>query len=184
MRGKNIKRFCRKFESPLPRAYFPTLFHRTLTTFFEASTAVTRWIPLIFCNFATAMEFIRRWWPTVLTLGLVLWLTLAPDPVPTEDIPLFPGADKLVHAIMMGGLTGAVMFDYERNGLRRTSRLTPGRVWTIVICVGLFCAADEYAQSAMGLGRSTDFLDLLADWTGVAVAALITPPLLRRILRK
>jgi len=137
----------------------------------------------IFIIFAGVMDFIRRWWPTILTLGLVLWLTLAPDPVPTEDLPLFPGADKLVHAIMMGGLAGAVMFDYERDGVRRAQRLTPKVVRTVVLCMAFFCAIDEWAQGEMGLGRSTDILDLLADWVGVVVAAIVTPPLLRRILR-
>lgn len=119
----------------------------------------------------------------MLTLGVVLWLTLAPDPVPTEDFPLFPGADKLVHAIMMGGLAGAVMFDYERDGVKRTRRLTSRAVLTIAFCVALFCAADEWVQGVMGLGRSPDVFDLLADWTGIIVAALVAPPLLRRILR-
>lgn len=127
---------------------------------------------------------LKRWWPSILTLCLVLWLTLAPDPVPTEDIPLFPGADKLVHAIMMGGLAGAIMFDYERKGLNRTRKLTSRVVWSIAAIVAVFSAADEWVQGAMGLGRSPDFLDLLADWAGILVAALTAPPLLRRILRE
>ncbi len=137
----------------------------------------------IFITFAGVMEFLRRWWPSILTLGLVLWLTLAPDPVPADNIPYFPGADKLVHAIMMGGLAGAVMFDYERCGVRRTGRLTPKAIMGIVICMGIFCSIDEWVQGRMELGRSTDIYDLFADWIGVIVAAIVTPPLLRRILR-
>ena len=37
--------------------------------------------------------------PSVLMLALILYLSLATEPVP-EEIPLFLGADKLAHVVM------------------------------------------------------------------------------------
>lgn len=125
--------------------------------------------------------FVHKWWPTVVTLAAVLWLTLAPDPMPDTGIPLFPGADKVVHALMMGGLTSVILFDLKR--LRRHERLS-GRnvVWTAVAMVA-FSALDEWAQGAMAMGRSADILDLAADCTGILLASLAVPPLLERVVR-
>lgn len=58
-----------------------------------------------------AQKFCKEWWPTALTLSAVLYATLWPDPVGASEVMLFPGADKLIHAIMMGGLASAVLFD-------------------------------------------------------------------------
>ena len=41
---------------------------------------------------------------SVVCIIAVLYLTLVPRPLPDMDIPLFPGADKVVHAIMMMGV--------------------------------------------------------------------------------
>lgn len=128
--------------------------------------------------------FVYRWWPTALTLCAVLWLTLAPDPVPDTDVPLFPGVDKLVHAIMMGGLTGAVLFDWQRAEPGKESRLSWRTVLVVALVMLVFSAVDEWAQGAMALGRSTDPLDFAADAAGIAVASLAAPPLIGRIFRK
>ena len=49
----------------------------------------------------------------MVTLAAVLWLTLAPQPLPDLDVPPFDGLDKVMHAVMMGGLAGAFMFDWR-----------------------------------------------------------------------
>lgn len=125
---------------------------------------------------------IYRWWPTAVTLGAVLWLTLAPDPVPDTGLPLFPGIDKVVHAVMMGGLTAALLFDWKRAESRRHQRLTWRPVCVVAAVMLVFSAVDEWAQGAMGLGRSTDILDFGADCTGIALASLAAPPVLNRII--
>ncbi len=95
---------------------------------------------------------LRSFWPTGLTLLLVLWLTLAPDPLPKDTPELFPGVDKLVHAVMMGGITGAIIFDIKRTTARQ--KTIPVRTIVIVcLAVAAFSFADEVAQSLMGLGQ-------------------------------
>lgn len=144
------------------------------------------------------MKVASAWWPTALTVALVLWLTLAPDPVPDIEVPSFFGkyADKIVHAIMMGGITGAVIFDYKRQGLKRNpdprSRfryhgdplpLSAGIIAAVIISVTVFSFVDEYLQDTMHLGRSADIFDFAADMAGMAIALFTAPPVVNRILR-
>lgn len=137
------------------------------------------------------MNFLHRYWPSALTLAAVLWLTLASQPLPDLDVPSFEGLDKIVHAVMMGGLTGALMFDYHRRGrwnLRKNNtgsqrKLTPGVVVVICLCVAVFSAVDEWAQGALGMGRSSDFYDWIADMVGIIVAALTAPAAITALLQ-
>lgn len=136
------------------------------------------------------MTFLSRYWPSALTLATVLWLTLAPQPLPDLDVPSFEGLDKVVHAVMMGGLTGAFMFDRRRCGrwnLRKNNtgsqrELTPGAVFVISLCVAVFSAADEWAQGALDMGRTSDIYDWIADMVGIIMAALTAPAAITALL--
>lgn len=126
------------------------------------------------------MNFLKKWWPSAITLLVVLYATLWPDPVGADRVMLFPGADKLIHAIMMGGLLSAFLFDFRRQGKSLTARF----VIIMAVIVVIFSAFDEYAQKTMNLGRSFELLDLLADAGGVLIAAVTAPPVINRIFRK
>ena len=136
------------------------------------------------------MRILRRYWPSAVTVAVVLWLTLAPQPLPDLDVPSFEGLDKVVHAIMMGGLTGALMFDRRRCGrwnLRKSDagsqhKLTPRVVFVICLCVAVFSAVDEWAQGALDIGRSSDAYDLIADVVGIVAAGLTGPSIINSLL--
>ena len=136
------------------------------------------------------MTFLSRYWPSALTLATVLWLTLAPQPLPDLDVPSFEGLDKVVHAVMMGGLAGAVMFDRRRCGrwnLRKNNtgsqrELAPGAVFVISLCVAVFSAADEWAQGALDMGRTSGIYDWIADMVGIIMAALTAPAAITALL--
>ncbi len=128
------------------------------------------------------ISFLKSYWPSALVLGVILYLTLANDPIGTEDIPMFPGADKLVHAIMMGGLVGAIAFDMQRRSKPRYV-LRPIVMWGIAVCVIAFGGLDEISQAAMGKGRSSDPLDFVADSVGAIAAVYLAPPAIRKVLK-
>lgn len=107
---------------------------------------------------------------SLLTLALILWLTLAPHPVGDNDLPLFPGADKLVHAIMFGFLSWMFCIDVCKM------RQRPPGVCAIAVCAvsaGVIGAIIEFGQQFMGLGRSMENADLIADIAGALLAFLI-----------
>ena len=76
---------------------------------------------------------------TILVTGAILWLTLAPHPLPESDMPVIPGMDKVVHGCMFGGLYFILAFDalLWRIGKKRTiRRLVTGRM-AVAVCLGL-----------------------------------------------
>ena len=99
-----------------------------------------------------------------LTVALILWLTLAPHPAGDIDLPMFPGADKIVHVIMFGFLTFIVLLEFMRHGGWAPLSLT--LVGTVSLACGAFGIGIEFAQRAMGLGRGLEILDMLADSAG------------------
>lgn len=117
----------------------------------------------------------------MLTLAVILYATLWPDPAWPDNAPAIPHLDKIIHAVMFGGFAGALAFDYARKKPRRAPGL---RVMLLCCVVSLVLGGVvEILQTAMGLGRSAEGLDLLADAVGVAVAFLAAPPAVAAVLR-
>lgn len=127
------------------------------------------------------MCIIKNYWPSMAVVAFILYATLAAHPVPDNSLPVIPHIDKLIHAIMMGGLTGAIAFDYQR-ARRGASVLTRRVMLAIALGVLIFSAADEIMQSALTAERSGDPLDLLADAVGILIALPSAPPAIRRLL--
>ena len=103
-----------------------------------------------------------------ITVAIILWLTLAPHPAGDLDLPLFPGADKVVHALMFGFLTVVVLLEtMKRHKWQPVSLVEIG---VISFICALFGIGIEILQHAMGLGRSFEILDILADSAGAMAA--------------
>ena len=104
-------------------------------------------------------QSMKRIWPGVLTAvvaGAILWLTLAPQPLPEADIPVFEGADKVVHGLMFGGLVFAMVFDREvwlmRHRLSPDSRKERYFIALFFLLAVLAGGGIELLQGAMGVG--------------------------------
>lgn len=116
-------------------------------------------------------EKLPGWIFTFLIVAAILWLTLAPHPLGDQDTPLFPGADKLVHAIMFGVLTVAMLFDRSR---KRAWSDTPAGIAILFAAISaLFGCAIEFIQDFMGIGRSFEYADMIADTSGAALASAV-----------
>lgn len=123
-------------------------------------------------------RFIRHippYLPTALVFIAILYLSLAPDPMPYEPpFELFPGADKVVHFIMYGALTGTFCFDYYRH--RRTAHERTILLVALLVAIAIG-AGIEWLQEYMALGRSNDWYDFVADAAG-AIAGIVMGKLL------
>lgn len=104
---------------------------------------------------------------TILVGAAILWLTLAPHPIGDQEIPLFPGADKIVHALMFLGLCGIFLVEMQIIGKLRKSVAAVATICTILMGIGI-----EYLQRLMGLGRSFEAADMIADTTGALIAGI------------
>lgn len=112
---------------------------------------------------------------TVVTGGVILWLTLAPKPLGDDPPKLFPGADKVVHAMMFGFLEAMMLLDWQR--IHNWQKATWAMATLYATAVSFFGIFIECAQSYMGLGRGFEVGDIIADTVGPFLIASIWIPL-------
>ena len=105
----------------------------------------------------------------VVTAG-VLYLTLAPRPFGSVRIPLFEGADKVVHFMMFFAMAFAYHFDFRRGKKPVDEARLMG--W-IFVSLSAFGGLIELAQWKMRMGRSGDWYDLLADIAGALYGIIL-----------
>ncbi len=105
----------------------------------------------------------------VVTAG-VLYLTLAPRPFGSVRIPLFEGADKVVHVMMFFAMAFAYHFDFRRGKKPVDEARLMG--W-IFVSLSAFGGLIELAQWKMRMGRSGDWYDLLADIAGTVYGIIL-----------
>lgn len=120
-------------------------------------------------------QFVRAWWPTCAVSAAILYVVLMPHPPQPPQLPLFFGADKIIHAAMMATLTAAALNDRRRAGLS----LSLAAVASTVLWVMAFSVVTEILQQALTETRSADIADIAADWLGTALAAATALPVLR-----
>ena len=119
----------------------------------------------------------------MLVVLVIIYATWVPKPMPYEDLPKIQHIDKLIHAVMFGGLTGALLFDYHRNDPRR-HQLTWRIIVAVACCVAAFGIVDEMVQGLLNIGRPSDPWDILANCGGILIAVFTAPPLITAIFRK
>ncbi len=122
-------------------------------------------------SFKALLDKLPPWILTIVCFLAICWLTLAPHPLPDNDIPLFPGADKLVHAIMFGGFTLCIILDWNRRHgwpptIHKAECFAP-------VFASAFGIITEILQNEMHAGRSGDVWDLVADITGAFIVCAI-----------
>lgn len=125
-------------------------------------------------------DFIKDFWPSMLTLAVILYATLAKNPVGADELPPIPHIDKLIHAVMIGGMFSAVAFDMSRKNKHKLSNKT---LWTIFACVCAFGLADEGFQAIPAIGRGCDPADFAADCAGALIALWLAPKAIAKVLR-
>jgi len=112
-------------------------------------------------------------------LPLVLWLTgmAAATSIPGDLIPTLPvpGLDKVLHALLYGGLA-FLLQRWLRGGLRRP----PARPLLLagIVC-GIYAVLDELHQLAIPK-RTFSFGDLAADAVGIGIGLAVAAVMLAR----
>lgn len=107
--------------------------------------------------------------PTIVVWVVITYLSLARDPVHTQGLHLFEGADKVVHGCMYLALVVVGSFDLYRAG-RPSVRGSLRWLAVAVVWGGVM----ELLQGAMGLGRSADWLDFAANSCGALVGFVLS----------
>lgn len=118
------------------------------------------------------------WFLTGITLFIIFWLTLSPKPFGELNPPLFPGADKIAHAIMFGFLVAMMAVDKLRKKASLPSNifahpLSPIYLFSCSLFSSLLGALIEYLQKWLDTGRTFESSDIIADCCGAFAATLI-----------
>lgn len=128
------------------------------------------------------MDKLRKWLSklppaifSIITTIAILWLTLAPKPLGENPPPLFPGADKLAHGFMFGGLTAMMLLDWQR--IHRWQSVSWGMTTIYATAVSFFGIFIECAQNMMQQGRGFEWWDIVADTVGAFTIAIIWIPI-------
>ncbi len=112
------------------------------------------------------MKVCVRLIPMLVCMGIIFFFSHQPGD--SLALPLFPGADKVAHALAYGVLSWTVIFSFS-PALRRRR---PGLALALAILVPVvFGISDEYHQSFIA-GRNPEFLDLAADAAGALAVSL------------
>ncbi len=119
---------------------------------------------------------------SVIVTALILYLSLASDPFDVNELPVFPGFDKVCHVIMYFACAGAYILDYAKHKLPHHTRLSV----ELALCaaaslVGLLM---EVAQLTLTSDRTYDLLDWAADVAGAVLAFLLLHFVLLHYFRK
>lgn len=124
--------------------------------------------------------YLKKYPLSLLIVAVVVYLSFFKPP--TIEAASFPGFDKLAHICMYGGLSGMLWFEFFRN--HRLRRIAwhgwIGAVLCPVLLSGLIELLQEYATTY----RSGDWLDFLANCTGVGLATVWARYVLRALLIK
>ena len=117
--------------------------------------------------------------PTAIVLALLFYLTLVPQPLPPIEVPML-NADKIVHMVMMWGVSFTIMFDYKRRERQRVLPLSV-KLYVMLVTIALG-ALIELAQGTSLIHRGCDLWDGVANALGCVLAFFSVPPILRRLL--
>lgn len=115
--------------------------------------------------------YLKKYPLSLLIIGIVLYLSFFKPP--SVEIGKIPGIDKIAHICMYGGLSGMLWLEFLRN--HRQQRLVMWHAWVgAVVSPILFSGLIELLQEYCTTYRGGDWLDFLANTTGVAIATLIS----------
>lgn len=114
--------------------------------------------------------FDPRNYPFAMVLvAVVLYLSFFTPP--TEDVPKFPGFDKIVHVGMYGALAGTLWLEYlYRYRSQFSYRAVFLLTWLMPV---LLSGLVEIGQECLTDNRSGDILDFCANMGGATLAFIV-----------
>ncbi len=125
--------------------------------------------------------YIKKYPVSLLIIAAVIYLSFFNPP--SLEVPIFEGIDKVVHFCMYGGLSGMLWLEFFRN-----HKNSEGLLWHAwigaVLCPILFSGIIEILQEYCTGHRGGDWLDLVANVSGIGAATIFSLLVLRRWICK
>ena len=112
--------------------------------------------------------YIKKYPFSLAIILIVIYLSFFKPPR-MDDIPLFPGVDKVVHFCMYGGMSGMLWLEFLRN--HRKYETVLWHAWIgAVLCPIVMSGIIEILQEYCTTYRGGDWFDFLANTCGVIAA--------------
>ncbi len=122
------------------------------------------------------LYYLKKYPISLTVIAIVIYLSFFKPP--TMEITKIPNMDKLVHLCMYGGVSGMLWIEFLRN--HRKYDEVMWHAWIgAVLCPILMGGAIELLQEYCTTYRGGDWLDFLANSTGVVLATLFAYFVLR-----
>lgn len=122
------------------------------------------------------LYYLKKYPISLTVIAIVIYLSFFKPP--TMEITQIPNMDKLVHLCMYGGVSGMLWIEFLRN--HRKYDEVMWHAWIgAVLCPILMGGAIELLQEYCTTYRGGDWLDFLANSTGVVLATLFAYFVLR-----
>lgn len=122
------------------------------------------------------LYYLKKYPISLTVIAIVIYLSFFKPP--TMEITKIPNMDKLVHLCMYGGVSGMLWIEFLRN--HRKYDEVMWHAWIgAVLCPILMGGAIELLQEYCTTYRGGDWLDFLANSTGVVLATLFAYLVLR-----
>lgn len=124
-----------------------------------------------------------NYWKSIINGFLILFLSFAAPSTFSEIPPFeFTYPDKIVHIIMYGALTMALLLDFKKNNNLNSKKLN-----FVLFCILfpiIYGGVIEIVQSAYFPPRTGDWFDWIADIIGVMMALMMMNAWEKIIIRR
>ncbi len=114
--------------------------------------------------------YLKKYPFSIAIIVIVIYLSFFKPP--SVNLPLFEGFDKFVHFCMYGGMSGILWLEFLFNH-RKSDLNVKHAITGAVICPIVFSGFIELGQEYFTVYRGGDWLDFLANISGVFAATFI-----------
>lgn len=116
------------------------------------------------------MNILVKYHKTILVTATIIFLSLVNvQKITPDDLPLFKNFDKVVHFLMYFGITSIFLLESYYAGTKINYKISI-RLDLFPLFLG---GSMEILQSLLTPNRSGDWIDLLFNMTGIAVASIV-----------
>ncbi len=108
---------------------------------------------------------------SLITFVVIIYVSLDNNPFEINQVQLFEGADKIIHALMYG--FWVMVMIYESSKFLYFEEPDFISYILLIMMSFLFSVSMELLQEIMEIGRHMDIYDIIANLSGIIIGSLV-----------
>lgn len=108
---------------------------------------------------------------SLITFVVIIYVSLDNNPFEINQVQLFEGADKIIHALMYG--FWVMVMIYESSKFLYFEEPDFISYILLIMMSFLFSVSKELLQEIMEIGRHMDIYDIIANLSGIIIGSLV-----------